>query len=388
MTIDEVLTRGVAEILPSKEGLAEIMAKRKITLYQGFDPTSPKLHIGHMIGLRKLAQFQKLGHKVIFLIGDFTGMIGDPTDKTAARHLLTREEILKNLEDYINQAGRILDFEGPNKADVKFNSEWHSKLSEEDFLKLASHVTAQQTLERDFFQERLKSEKPIYLHEFLYPLIQGYDSVAMGVDLEVGGNDQLFNMLVGRTLMKDLKNKEKFVLTTKLLEDPTGAKMGKTEGNVINMTDSAENIFGKVMAFPDSMLSLATELLTDLPVSIIDKLGPMQAKKKLAYDVTTQIHGVKEAEKAHAYFEKTFQKRETPEEIISVNIAESHLPLLDLVFATHLASSRSEAKRLINQKAIDIDGQEQNDPAKEIEIPDKGLVVRVGKVKFVKVVIK
>jgi len=195
-------------------------------------------------------------------------------------------------------------------------------------------------------------------------------------------------MLVGRTLMKDLENKEKFVLTTKLLEDPSGAKMGKTEGNAVNLTDSAQDIFGKIMAFPDKMLPLAIELLTDLPVNIVEEKGPLEAKKKLAYDVTTQIHTVEEAEKAYAYFEKTFQKRETPEDLKTVKISESHLPLLDLVFATHLASSRSEAKRLINQKAIDIDGQEQNDPAKEIEIPDKGFVVRVGKVKFVKVVIK
>lgn len=388
MTIDEVLTRGVQDILPSKKELASLMAKRRISLYQGFDPSSPSLHLGHMIGLRKLAQFQKLGHKVIFLIGDFTGMIGDPSEKNATRVRLTRKQIKTNLADYRNQAGRILDFEGANRAEVKFNSDWLGKLSFEELTELASHFTVQQIIERDFYQERIQNKKPIYLHEFFYPLMQGYDCVAMDVDLEIGGNEQLFNMLAGRTLMKALKNKEKYVLTTKLLEDPTGKKMGKTEGNVINLTDSPQNIFGKAMAFPDKMLSSAIETLTDFPLEIIQELGPLEAKKKLAFDITRQIHGETEAKKAQEYFEKTFQKRQLPQEPKTLKMGESHLPLMDLVFATKLVRSRSETKRLISQGAVDVDGKVETNPAKEIEITKEGFVIRVGKTKFAKVIQK
>src|SRR3990167_9085291 len=208
--IEEVLTRGVQEVLPDKKSLATLMAKRKIKLYQGFDPSMPSLHLGNFVGLMKLRQFQKLGHEVIFLVGDFTGMIGDPTDKLATRKKLTREEVLENAKAWKDQASKVLDFKGTNAAKIIFNSEWSDKLTFKDLIEITSNFTVQQLLERDMFQDRLNTNTPIYLHEFLYPVAQGYDSVVMGVDLEIGGSDQVFNMLVGRSLMKAIKGKEKF----------------------------------------------------------------------------------------------------------------------------------------------------------------------------------
>ena len=382
--LEVLLTRGVAQILPSKKGLKDLMTQKKITLYQGFDPTAPSLHIGNFIGIRKLAQFQKAGAKVIFLVGDFTAMIGDPTDKKASRKKLTSQQILKNLKDYKNQAGKILDFTGPNKAEIRFNSEWLSRLTFEEILDLASLFTVQQMLERDMFQERLKNQKPIYMHEFIYPLMQGYDCVQMGVDLEIGGSDQLFNMLAGRTLMKTLKNKEKYVLSLKLLEDDKGVKMGKTEGNAINLNDSPEDIYGKIMAFPDSFLGLAVELLTDLPLT--GKVNnPLKTKKNLAYDVVRQIHGEDSAHLAETEFEKIFQKRGVPEEMREVSLKEKSAPLLDLIFESGLVKSRSEAKRLIVERGVKLDGKVMTDPQEEILLNQEGKILKIGKRRFAKI---
>ncbi len=374
--IEKVLTRGVEQVLPSKKALAELMKKRKITLYQGFDPSSSKLHIGNLVGIRKLAQFQELGHKVIFLIGDFTGMIGDPTDKEATRKKLTHEEVVKNAKDYQKQIANVLNFDGPNRAQVKYNADWLANLTFEEIIELSSNFTVQQMIERDFFQERIKSGKPIHLHEFLYPLMQAYDSVFMDVDLEIGGNDQLFNMLAGRNLMKALKNKEKYVLTMKLLSDPSGKKMGKSEGNTINLTDSADDIFGKIMALPDSLIEVGIELLTDLPLDFSSKTDPMSAKMKFAYEVVSQVHGEEEARKSEERFKKTFRERE-PE------FKEEIDPKGDLVNTiSQTLPSMSEAKRLISQGAIDVDGKVITDPRFEIHGGEK---IKIGKRKFVKI---
>jgi tyrosyl-tRNA synthetase len=374
---DEVLARGVEQILPSKKDLKTLMGKRKIKLYQGFDPSSPHLHLGNLIGIRKLAQFQKLGHKVIFLIGDFTGMIGDPTDRAGARKKMTRNQVLQNAKGYKNQISRVLAFDGPNPAEVKFNSEWLAKLTFEEVAELASSFTVQQMLERDFFQERLKKNKPIYLHEFLYPLMQGYDCVAMDVDLEIGGNDQLFNMMAGRALLKALKKKEKFVLTTKLLVDPAGKKMGKTEGNAINLSDSPENMFGKIMALPDSLLPLATELLTDLPLTLLKKEKPLALKRKLAFEVVKLIHGDAASSTAQEYFDRTFQKR-TPEYKKRV----AYQPTLVSLVASVSGASISESKRLISQGAVDVNGKTITDPTLKMAGGEK---VKIGKKEFVSV---
>ena len=265
--IEELLTRGVEHVYPSREFLeARLKEGKQLSLYLGIDPTGPDLHIGHSIQLRKLRQFQDLGHKVILLIGDFTGMIGDPTDKSAARKRLTREEVLKNAENYKVQASKILDFNGKNPVELKYNSEWLSKMPFSEVIGLASHFTVQQILARDMFDKRLKEDKPIFFHELMYPLMQGFDCVAMNVDGEVGGNDQTFNMLVGRDLMKAMRGKEKFVIADKLLADPTGKKMGKSEGNMITLSDSSDEMFGKVMSWTDGMIVGGFELLTDVPM--------------------------------------------------------------------------------------------------------------------------
>ena len=371
--IEKVLTRGVANILPSKKELADLMAKKKITLYQGFDPSSKDLHIGNWIGIRKLAQFQELGHQVIFLIGDFTGMIGDPTDKSAARKKMTKKQALENAKDYTEQAGKTLKFTGPNAAKVLFNSEWLAKLSFEEVVELASNFTVQQILERDFFQERIKNNKPIYLHEFFYPLMQGYDCVNMDVDLEIGGNDQLFNMLAGRNLMKALKNKEKCVLTMKLLTDPSGEKMGKSEGNVINLSCTPEDMYGQLMALPDSLLELTLELLTDLSMELAKELGPLELKKKIAIDVVRQLHGDTKADKAQRYFETTFSKKE-PE--YTTPISKGMLGK-SLVKATEI--SASEVKRRIEAGACDIDGKTVREYSIELKGGEK---IKFGKKDF------
>ena len=245
--IEEALTRGVAQVLPDKKGLADLMAKKKIKLYQGFDPSMPSLHLGNFVGLMKLRQFQKLGHEVIFLVGDFTGIIGDPTDKLATRKKLTREQVLENAKSWKMQAGKVLDFEGENPAKMMFNSEWSDKISFRDLLEITSNFTVQQMIERDMFQERLKNNEPIYIHEFLYPVAQAQDSVVMDVDLEIGGSDQVFNMLAGRTLMKAVKGKKKYVLATKLLVDKEGKNVGKTTGNALFLDSTSEDFFAGIM---------------------------------------------------------------------------------------------------------------------------------------------
>lgn len=387
MTKDEVLTRGVEQVFPSRETLASLMAKKKITLYQGFDPSMPSLHLGHFVGLMKLRAFQKLGHKVIFLIGDFTGMIGDPTDKQAARKMLTREEVVKNAKSFKEQAGKVLDFNGPKAAEIKFNSTWLDKITFKDLIGITSNFTVQQMIERDMFQGRLKKEKPIYLHEFLYPVAQGIDCVEMNVDLEVGGSDQTFNMLAGRTLMKAMKGREKFVLATKLLVDKEGQKVGKTTGNALFLDSTPENFFAGVMSFPDEVIELGFELLTEVELTGLKeqvKNNPLDQKKRLASEIVKILWGKDQSEKAKQEFEKTFQKRGVPTKMTTILIKDSSLPLLDLVFLSRSVKSRSEAKRLILQKAVEINGKVFSEPSREIKIGEEGVVTKIGKTRFVK----
>lgn len=393
--IEELLTRGVEKIYPSKEDLEKVLRSgKKLRLYQGFDPSGIKLHIGHIVGLRKLRQFQNLGHKVIFLIGDFTGMIGDPSGKSETRKPLTREEVLVNAESYKEQVSKLLDFEGNNPVEIKYNSEWLSKLTAVDFLKLTSYFSAQQIIERDMFKKRLKEGKDLFLSEFLYPLLQGYDSVAMDVDLEVGGNDQLFNMMTGRDLMHKMKRKNKFVMTTPLLTDKNGNKIGKTEGNVIALDTKPEDLFGMMMNLPDEVIIKCFEFITDLPPVEIDTFkialkkgaNPMIFKKKLAYTLVRMLNSDKEAKNAQLFFETTFQKKEIAADIpvIEIGPATTSLPAVLLIEMTKLTKSRSEIRRLMAEKAIEIDGNVLADPKEEIEIKD-GMVIRVGKHRFIKI---
>src|SRR3989344_6051924 len=329
--VGELLDRGVERIYPTQDFLRSLLTSgKKLTVYLGIDPSGPALHLGHAIPLIRLSQFQRLGHMIILLIGDFTATAGDP-DKTEVRKRLTKKEILANCKSYKKQAGKILKFTGPNAAEYRFNSHWLSKLRFGDVVELASKVTVQRMLERDLFEKRIQSGKPLYLHEFLYPLMQGYDSVAMSVDGEVGGDDQTFNMLTGRDLMKQYAGKEKFVLTMKLLEDPTGKKMGKTEGNMVTLLDPPKEMFGKVMSWTDGMIAIGFELLTNLPMSEIEErakmmkagtLNPRDAKAELARRVVTFYHTEAKARQAEHEFERQFAKKEMPSNIPEITLVK------------------------------------------------------------------
>ena len=373
MDTNEVLTRGVRQVLPGKKGLADLMAKRKIKLYQGFDPSMPSLHLGNFVGLMKLRQFQKLGHEVIFLVGDFTGMIGDPTDKLATRPKLTREQVLKNAKSWKKQASMLLDFEGKNPAKIMFNSKWTDKLSAKDVVEITSNVSYAQLIERDMFQKRIKNGSDIRISELLYPIFQGYDSVTMDVDLEVGGNDQMFNMMVGRSLMKSIKNKEKFVLTTKLLVDKDGRKVGKTTGNALFLDSNPNEFYAGIMSFPDEVIELGFELLTEVPLDGVAekvKKNPMGEKKHLAFEIVKLLWGEEKAQRAKNSFEETFQEKR-PEFNIKVSSGKS---LVDTITDFTTKGSKSEAKRLIKERAVDVNGKVVQDvnycvkPTDEIKI--------------------
>jgi tyrosyl-tRNA synthetase len=383
MTIDEVLNRGVADILPSKAGLKSLMEKQKITLYQGFDPTGTQLHIGHAVALRKLRQFQDLGHKVIFLIGDGTGQAGDPSGKTKARDkFFTKEELKKNAQDYKNQAGKILRFDGDNPVEIKYNSDWLNKLGLVEILDIAGQFSLQQLIERDLFQQRIKNKETINMREFLYPLLQGYDSVAMNVDLELGGTDQTFNMLAGRQLVKAMLNKEKYVLTVPLLTDANGTKIGKSEGNVIGLTDPPNEFYGKIMALGDDAVIPCFDLLTDISDEELKTINhnfssePLKYKKHLAFTLTEQFNSTSTAQSAQSHFESTFQQSspDFSEEI------EGKENLASTIAQTGL--SISEAKRLISQSAVDVNNKTITDSN---YTPVSGDKIKIGKRVFVRI---
>ncbi len=396
--IAELLSRGVERIFPSRELLAKKLASgERLRLYCGFDPTAPALHIGNAIALNKLSQFQALGHEVIFLIGDFTGLIGDPTDKKAVRRQMTREEVLANARDYQKQASAYLKFDGNNPARVSYNSAWNEKLRFSDLIKLSSHFTVQQMIQRDMFQARLKEEKAIYLHEFLYPLVQAYDSVALDVDLEVGGNDQMFNMMCGRDLLSVVKKKEKFVMTLKLLADSSGQKMGKSEGNAVFLDTVADDMYGRIMSWPDGVISPAFELCTAVPSEDLKRIAtslaagtnPRDLKAELAWEITKINHGPAAADQARARFISTFQKKETPVEMKVWQAKQARYSLADLLVATGLAETKSEARRLVEQGAIKIkEGRDfiaATDAKQELSVKTETIIAR-GKRQFIKVI--
>ncbi|MBI2028721.1 MAG: tyrosine--tRNA ligase [Candidatus Levybacteria bacterium] len=395
--IGELLTRGVEKIYPSKEELEKALRSgRKLKLYQGFDPTGIQLHIGHMVGLRKLRQWQDLGHHVIFLIGDGTGLAGDPSGKKHKREkFLTREELRKNSTDYIKQAGKIVRFEEVNPVEILFNGDWLTKLILSDILEIAGHFTLQQLSERDLFTDRIKRGEDVNLREFLYPLLQAYDSVAMDVDLEIGGTDQTFNMLCGRSLIKQMKNKDKFVMTTPLLTDSKGVKIGKTEGNVIALTDKPEDLFGKIMALPDDVTLKGFEYLTSVPMDevkkIEQKMDSMSQKKRLAFEIVKELNSDNEAKKAQIYFEKTVQEKEKPSEIKAVELPTSFTSsatIAEVLNAIGTVSSISEGKRVTIQGGTSINDQRITDPNEPIYpfLKTGEALVQTGKHKFVKII--
>lgn len=392
-SIREVTTRGVARdengdrmIYPDVRGLEDAMSERRLTLYLGIDPTSPELHIGHTVPLRKLRQFQDLGHNVNLLFGTFTGMIGDPTDKTAARVRLSKEQINSNIMNYKEQAGKILDLSenAQNPVHIVHNDEWLAPINFEGVLDLASNVTVQQMLERKMFKERMDAGKPISLTEFLYPILQGYDSVAMGVDIEVGGKDQIFNMLVGRNFVKTYLKKEKWVLPTRLIEDPSGKKMGKTEGNIVNIRDFPEVIYEGIMTWPDSAIAMGFELITNIPMKKVEiikerlamgELDPMITKQALAFRVVQELQGIDAAKYAEDEFTSVKREGNLPKRMNEVVVLKG-IKLSEILITSGLCKSIEEARMKIAQKSIFIDGMQ---PKKDIVWPENASTVQIGR---------
>ncbi|MBI2627741.1 tyrosine--tRNA ligase [Candidatus Nomurabacteria bacterium] len=384
--IDELLTRGVERVYPDKSALEKVlMSGKKIKLYYGIDPTGSTLHLGHLVQLLKLKKFQDLGHEVIVLIGDFTAQIGDPTDKQAARKSLTHKQVLQNASGYKKQIGRVLNLK---KSNLNFihNAKWSNKLTPEDMLELASHFTISSLLTRNMFQERIKTGREVYVHEFLYPIFQAYDAVTMDVDLQIGGNDQMFNMLAGRDLMKKKKHKEMFVLTTKLLVDPTGKKMGKTEGNMITLNDSANDVFGKVMSWPDSMITLGFELCTNLDFNNFLGQKSLEQKMKLAGEIVKTFYGEDAAQEAKNFFSNTFQKKEIPEEMEEIKAGGGEL-LSEVLVKNKILASKGEWRRLVLGKAIHDLSKNQNITDVNLKISEN-LTLKIGKKRFVKIIVK
>jgi len=391
--IDEVLERGVEEILPGREGLVALMKKNKIRLYLGIDPTGGRLHLGHTISLRKIQQFADLGHEAILVIGTGTVLAGDPSARNEGRTPVTEKEIKKNISSWRKQAGKILDL---GKVKIKYNGDWLLKLNLKDILKIASQISAIQLFKRDMFQRRIENGDTVWLHETLYPLLQGYDSVVLDVDLEVGGKDQTFNMLIGRELQRKMSNREKYVLTTEMILGTDGQPMSKTSENCVWLTDSPGEMFGKIMSIPDEQIIPYFTLLTDVTEEEITEMeellkghseNPMVLKKKLAREIVTMYHSDKEAQEAEEEFEKVVQKKELPTEIKVVNLSKTFISgatITDVVVETELANSRSEAKRLISQGGTTIAGEIITDPNAPFT-GESGTVIRVGKRKFVKI---
>lgn len=388
--IDEILTRGVEEILPSKAGLANLMRKRKIRLYLGIDPTDPNLHLGHTIPLRKLKEFQGLGHEVILLFGTFTAQIGDPSGRDEKRKPLSISQIKENMATYEKQVSKILNL---SKIKIKYNDSWLSKLTFKDLTKLASHFTISRLLERDMFQRRLKKRGEVWVNEFLYPLMQGYDSVAIDVDLEVGATDQTFNMLIGRKLQRIYNRKEKFILTTPMLVGLDGRKMSKTYQNTVNIMDSPDEMYGKLMSLKDELIIQYFKLCTGLSLAEIKKIeknlklkkiNPRDAKTRLAGEIVGLYWGKRAATKAEREFARVFQEKKIPSKIPLFIVTQKFYSILDLLVSLNLTKSKSEAKRLILQGGVKIDGKIEKDWQKTIKIED-GIIIQVGKRKFVKI---
>ncbi len=405
LTIDEqlaYLTKGTAEVINETELRAKLEKSRKsgkpLTVKVGFDPTAPDLHVGHTVLIRKMKHFQDLGHRVIFLIGDFTGLIGDPTGKNKTRPAMTREEVLVNAETYKAQVFKILD---PEKTIVDFNSRWLGSMSADDFIKLCAKYTLARMLERDDFSKRLSQQLPISIHELLYPLAQAYDSVALKADFELGGTDQKFNLLVGRDIQREYGLEPQVLLTVPILEGLDGVeKMSKSLGNYIGIAEKPEEIYGKVMSITDILMWRYYELLTDLtPAQLSDLRGsvengsvhPMQAKRNLAASIVTDFHSTGAAADAAEHFSRVFQQRENPEDMAEFRIPANggSVFLNEVITATGFAATKSEAKRLIQQGGVSVNGEKIADPMVQVDpASSPEFILKVGKRKFGKIILK
>ena len=388
----------VDEALLRKKLLRAEKTGQPLVVKAGFDPSAPDLHLGHTVVLRKMKHFQDLGHTVVFLIGDFTGMIGDPTGKKATRPQLTREQVQDNAQTYRRQVFKILDRE---TTSIRFNSEWLSQLGTEGFIRLAGKYTVARMLERDDFKKRHQSQQPIYIHEFMYPLAQAYDSVALKADVELGGTDQLFNLLVGRDILREYGQEEQVVLTVPLLEGTDGVeKMSKSLGNYIGINEPPEDIYGKVMSISDDMMWRYYLLTTDLSPSQVDDLKgqvasgalhPMKAKRDLAATLVTYYHGAGAAKSAGEHFDQVFSKREDPSQIEEACLSRgaTPLPFYKLLVDLGLCASGSEARRLLEQGGVTLDGAKITDTKALFSRSEKACyVLRVGKLKYRKLIVE
>jgi tyrosyl-tRNA synthetase len=390
----DLILRGAVEVIQQSELESKLARslkeKRPLRIKAGFDPTAPDLHLGHTVLIHKLKHFQDLGHQVIFLIGDFTGMIGDPTGVSETRTALTREQVLKNAKTYERQIFKILD---QKKTTVEFNSRWMGSMKAEELVQISAHYRVARMLERDDFRKRYQEQKPISVHEFLYPLIQGYDSVALKADVELGGTDQKFNLLVGRDLQRDYGQEAQVVLTMPLLEGTDGIKkMSKSAGNYIALEDKPEDMFGKLMSISDALMHRYYELLTTEDLGRVRALHPMEAKQALAEQIVARYHGDEAGKKARAGFQQKFQKQEFPDEpdatvtLAKTDVKDSTAPsigLVELIAKTGLVSSKSEARRLVVQGGVEVDEQKQQDPNTIITLKaGRQYRLRIGRRKF------
>ncbi len=398
-----IIKRGTEEIISEEELIKKIEKSRKekrpLRVKQGFDPNAPDIHLGHTVGLRKMRQFQDSGHDVYFLIGDFTGMIGDPSGKSITRKQLTEEEVKKNAETYKKQVFKILN---PEKTKVVFNSHWLGKLSFSEVLKLCSKYTVARMLERDDFSTRYKEGKPIGIHEFMYPLMQGYDSVAMQADIELGGTDQKFNLLVGRDIQREFNQEPQVIITLPLLEGTDGVeKMSKSLNNYIGINESPQEMYGKAMSVPDSLMTRYFELVTDVSLDEINKiktgleyndLHPRNVKKRLAREIVKLYHGQSAAITAEEEFEKVFKNKLYPKEIKKLEIKKDVLKdgkigIVNLVKDSGILGSTGEAIRMVRQGGVRVNGEKISDPHIDLTVED-GMIIKIGRLNFIKLVIK
>lgn len=388
--IEELLTRGIANIIPSKELLKKQLAEgKKLNVYLGIDPTAVNIHLGHAVTLRKLQKFAELGHNVTFLVGDFTALIGDTSDKETERPQLSKEEIEKNLETYKSQAEKVLDF---SKIKLSFNSEWLSELKFDKIVKLTQHFTLGDFISRELIKKRLSEGKKIGLHEVLYPVMQGYDSYHLDTDLQLGGTDQTFNMQAGRTLNKDLRGKESFVMTSNFLSGTDGRKMSKTWGNAIWLTDNPDEMFGKIMSLKDELIveyfTLATDVRTDEISEIEQKIkngeNPMSFKKQLAFEIVKQLNSEKDAQLAQEAFQDVVQNKEVPENILKIAITGG-ITASEVAISNKLVDSVSEWKRLVAQGAVSINDSKIENPFMRTDEFEDNAILKIGKRKYARI---
>lgn len=390
--IESLLKRGTDEVIEREHLKGRLLSGEKLRVKLGIDPTSPDLHLGHTVPLRKLRQFQDLGHQAILLIGDFTALIGDPSGKNETRKMLTEKEIKENLKDYQEQAKKVLDM---SKIELRFNSEWFGKMGSSFLFEIASKFTVARILERDDFKKRLKEDVDISMMEIMYPLMQGYDSVALEADVELGGTDQKFNLLMGRKVQRRYGKKEQDIITVPLLEGLDGAqKMSKSLGNYIGLSESPNDMLCKIMSIPDSLILKYIKILTDISEEEIEKMqdstrtkftDPRCAKLRLAYEIVKMYHSQKEADSAQDYFIRTFSQKEIPEDVRAVPSSAPSILLIDYLIEAELAKSKSDARRKIEQGGVYINGKRVESVNLELNTEnDCGKVIKVGKKDFVK----